>query len=352
MNSSRLLLATVALTVLITAALAAALASFASQTLPQAVRGQLVRSPALSVAITGTMSAPQAGAATRLIRTSLGPALSGVRYRMDRAFWSDLLDLPALRGSKTTPQLEVAALGQVRAHAVLTAGTWPGPPASGQPIGVALPVLAARQLHARPGTVLRSQDRTRGVTVPLLVTGLFRLSDPGGGYWHIDLLPRSGVSSQPPFVSYGPAVASLAAFGPGHLAVGSVSWIVLPDPGGIHTGDLARLAGNISQAAAALQTGNSLNGAQVTTGLPQLLTGLASNLVVARSLLAIAARDGSLSGCPAASSSARRSPPRWRTGRGCCSPTSPRASWIPPAPVACSPHCRPPTPNWARRSSS
>ncbi len=289
MNSSRLLLATVALTVLITAALAAALASFASQTLPQAVRGQLARSPALSVAITGTMSAAQAGAATRLIRTSLGPALAGVSYRMDRAFWSDLLDLPAPRGSKTTPQLEVAALGQVRAHAVLTAGTWPGPPAAGQPIGVALPVLAAQQLHARPGTVLRPQDRSRGVTVPLRVTGLFRLSDPGAGYWHIDLLPRSGVSSQPPFVSYGPAVASLAAFGPGHLAVGSVSWIVLPDPGSIRTGDLARLAGNVSQAAVALQTGNSLNGAQVTTRLPQLLTGLASNLVVARSLLAIAA---------------------------------------------------------------
>ena len=289
MNSSRLLLATVALTVLITAALAAALASFASQTLPQAVRGQLVRSPALSVAITGTMNAPQADAATRLIRTSLGPALSGVRYRMDRAFWSDLLDLAAPRGSKTTPQLEVAALGQVRDHAVLTAGSWPGPPSAGQPIGVALPVPAAQQLHARPGTILRPQDRTQGVTVPLRVTGLFRLSDPGARYWHIDLLPRSGVSSQPPFVSYGPAVASLAAFGPGRLAVGSVSWVVLPDPGGIRTGDLARLAGNVSQAAAALQTGNSLNGAQVTTGLPQLLNGLASNLVVARSLLAIAA---------------------------------------------------------------
>jgi FtsX-like permease family len=289
MNSSRLLLATVMLTVLITTALVAALASFATQTLPQAVRAQLARSPALSVAITGTMGAPQASAATRIIRASLGPALPGVGYRLDRAFWSDLLTLPAPRGSKTIPLIQVAAPGQVRTHAVLTTGTWPGPPSAGQPIGVALPVLAAEQLHARPGTILQPRDRTSGARVPLRVTGLFRLSDPGAGYWRIDLLARSGVSSQPPFISYGPAVASPAAFGPGRLTVGSVSWIALLDPDGIRPDDLDSLAGNVSQAAAQLQTGNSLNGAQVTTGVPQLLTGLASNLAVARSLLAIGA---------------------------------------------------------------
>ncbi len=305
MNASRLLLATVMLTVLITSALAAALASFASQTLPQAVRGPLTRSPALSVAITGTMSAPQAGAATRIIRASLGPALSGAGYRLDRAFWSDLLDLPVPRGSKTIPQLQVAALDQVRDHAVLTAGTWPGAPSAGQPIGVVLPVLAAEQLHARPGTILQAQDRTRGARVPLRVTGLFRLSDPGAGYWRIDLLARSGVSSQPPFVNYGPAVASPAAFGPGRLAVGSVSWVALPDADGIRTDDLTSLAGNVSQAAAQLQTGNSLNGAQVTTGMPQLLTGLASNLAVARSLLAIGALELALLAAAALALAAR-----------------------------------------------
>jgi hypothetical protein len=305
MNSSRLLLATVTLTVLITAALGAALASFATQTLPQAVRGQLARSPALSVAITATMSAPQASAATRVIRGSLDHALSGAGYRLDRAFWSDLLDLPAPRGSKAIPLLQVAAPGQVRAHAVLTAGTWPSPPSAGQPIGVALPVLAAEQLHARPGTILRPRDRISGARVPLRVTGLFRLSDPGGGYWRIDLLARSGVSSQPPFVSYGPAVASSAAFGPGRLTVGSVSWVALPDADAIRVGGLAGLAGNVSQATARLQTGNSMNGAQVTTGCCSASSAWTST------------RGSGPTSCPAASSSGSPSPGRWPAGRSC-----------------------------------
>ena len=70
---SRLLLATVMLTVLATVALGAALASFAAQSLPQAVRGQLARSPALSIAVHRTI-APQVGPVGRLVRASIGHA--------------------------------------------------------------------------------------------------------------------------------------------------------------------------------------------------------------------------------------------------------------------------------------
>jgi len=286
---SRLLLATVMLTVLATVALGAALASFAAQSLPQAVRGQLARSPALSIAVRRAIAAPQVGPVGRLVRASIGRALAGVPYQLDQALWSDPLALPAPRGSKTIPLVEVAAPGQIQARAVLTAGAWPTPPHRGQPLGVALPALAARQLRARPGTILRSTDRTSGARISMRITGLYRPADPASPYWGIDLIARSGISNQPPFVSYGPAVASPAAFGTGGLAVGQVSWIALPSAAGIHDGDLAALAGQISRATAALQGNNSLGGAQVTTGLPQLLSRLASNLVEARSLLVIGA---------------------------------------------------------------
>jgi FtsX-like permease family len=290
-NSSRLLLATVMLTVLVTAALGAAVASFAAQSLPQAVRGQLARSPALSIAVRGAMAAPQVGPAGRMIRAGIGRALAGVPYRLDQALWSDLLGLAAPRGSRTIPLVEVATLGQIQARAVLTTGAWPASPRRGQPIGVALPTLAARQLRVRPGTILLAKDRISGARISLRITGLYRLADPASPYWGIDLIARSGVSSQPPFVSYGPAVASPAVFGPGGLTVGQVSWIALPSAAGIRSGDLAGLAGQISQTTAALQGNNSLGGAQVTTGLPQLLSRLASNLVVARSLLVIGALE-------------------------------------------------------------
>jgi hypothetical protein len=288
-NSARLLIGTITLTVLVTAALGAALDTFAAQSLPQAVRAQLTGNPALSVAVSGSMSGPQVGPASAIVAATLSGALSGVPYQLDRAVWSDPLGLPAPRRSATVPIVEVAALDRIAAHAVLTAGTWPGAPGPGRPVGVALPVLAARELHARPGTILRSSDRISNVAVPLLVTGVYRQRDPGSGYWSIDLIAPSGISVQAPFVSYGPAVASPAAFGSGGLAVGKVSWIALPDGAAIGTGDLATLAGKVSGAAASLQGSNTLGGVSVSTGLPQLLGGLATGLVVARSLVAIGA---------------------------------------------------------------
>ena len=288
-NSARLLIGTITLTVLITAALGAALASFATQSLPQAVRAQLTANPALSIAASESITGPQVGPASRIIASSLAGALAGIPYRLDGALWSDPLGLPAARGSATVPLVEVAAPDGIRANAVLTAGTWPGPPSRRGPVGVALPVLAARELHARPGSVLRSSDRITNASVPLLVTGVYRAADPGSGYWGIDLIAPSGISVQAPFVSYGPAVASPGAFGSGRLAVGKASWIALPDGTAIGTGDLAPLAGKVGGAVAFLQASNSLGGLTVSTGLPQLLDGLATSLGVARSLVLIGA---------------------------------------------------------------
>ena len=56
----------------------------------------------------------------------------------------------------------------------------------------------------------------------------------------ISVVP-SDVSGQPRVISYGPAVASPAAFGPGGLTVGQVSWVALPSAAGIGDGDLSKL---------------------------------------------------------------------------------------------------------------
>jgi hypothetical protein len=304
-SSSRLLLGNVMLTVLITAALGAALASFAARALPQGVRSQLARSPALSITVSGAMNASQAAAGSRVVRASLGTALAGVPYQLDRALWSDLLGLATPRGSKTTPLVQAAAPAQITEHAALTAGTWPGQPRPGQPIPVALPVLAAGQLHVTTGTILEPRDGTTNALVRLRVTGLYRLRNPADRYWGIDLIAPSGISIQQPFVSYGPAVVSPAAFGPGGLAVGQVSWVVLPDAAGIGLGDLAGLAAKVSRATAFLQQSDSLGGLTVSTGMAPLLGRLASNLVVARSLLVIGALELALLAAAALALAAR-----------------------------------------------
>ena len=108
-SSSRLLLGNVMLTVLITAALGAALASFAARALPQGVRSDLARSPALSITISGAMSTSQAASADRVVRAAIGTALAGVPYQLDRSLWSDPLGLAAPRGSRTAPSVQAAA---------------------------------------------------------------------------------------------------------------------------------------------------------------------------------------------------------------------------------------------------
>ncbi len=288
-GSSRLLLGNVMLAVLIGAALAAALASFAARALPQAVRAQIAGSRAVPISVRGVLPPSQAAADGKAVSAALRSALAGVPYQLDQARWSDLLDLPVPRGSRITPQVLVAAMSRIASRAVLTAGQWPGPPRPGQPVGIALPAAVAGSLHAATGTVLQARDSTTGARLRLRVTGLYRPANLASGYWDMDVLPLSGSSLQPPFDSYGPAVASPAAFGPGGLSAAQASWVALPSAAGLSSGDLPAVASRVGRAARYLQNASSLGGLQVSTGLPALLSGLASNLVVARSLLVIAA---------------------------------------------------------------
>jgi hypothetical protein len=287
MRSSWLLLAGVAVTVLITATLTAALASFGSAGLPLAVHQQLGRSPAVSIVISGQVNAATAAADTRAVRRSMRNVLRDVPYQLDQALWSDPLGLPAPRGSRTVPLAEAAAGGRIEANATLVAGTWPGRPAPRGPVGAALPVTAASQLRLAPGAVLVLRDRDTGRRIRVRITGLFALRDPAARFWGIDLVSRSGVSAQPPYLTYGPLVVSPAAFGPGGLAVGGVSWVVLPDSARLSGTSLPALAARITAAGSYLQSASRFGGLQVSTGLPALLAGLGRNLVVARSLLAL-----------------------------------------------------------------
>ncbi|HEY6279159.1 MAG TPA: FtsX-like permease family protein [Streptosporangiaceae bacterium] len=285
MRSSWPLLTGVAVTVLITATLASALASFGSEELPLALHRQLARSAAVSIVISGQVNAATAAADTRAVRASMRNVLRDVPYQLDQALWSDPLGLPSPRGSRTVPLTEAVASGPIEANATLVAGAWPGRPVPGRPVGAALPVTAADQLRLAPGALLMLRDRDTGRRIRVRVTGLFALRDPAARFWGIDLVSRSGVSAAPPYITYGPLVVNPAALGSGGLAVGGVSWVVLPDGARMGGSGLPALAGRITAAESYLQNSAQLGGLQVSTGLPALLAGLGRNLVVARSLL-------------------------------------------------------------------
>ena len=215
-------------------------------------------------------------------------AFAAVPVRLERALWSDPLGLPASGTSQTIPLTEAAAADHITSNATLVSGTWPGPPPGrGQPIPAALPAVTAARLHLAQGQVLSLPDRDTGAPVRFRLTGTFRPRDPASPYWALDLIGPAGVLVQGNFVTYGPLIVAPAAFGGGGLPAGQASWLARPVSARIRTADIPGLAARISQAENRLSQPGALGGLTVTTSIPQLLAGIASNLVVARSLLII-----------------------------------------------------------------
>lgn len=147
MASCWLLLSSLMAAVFITSALTAALANFGTQVLPQAARRQLASSTQTSVVVSGAVDAQVAAADRPAVGSALRAAFGPVPFRLDSARWSGPLGLPAAGGPGRPVRLAVAAApDQIRAHAALVSGSWPGQPQPGQPIPVALPETVARQL--------------------------------------------------------------------------------------------------------------------------------------------------------------------------------------------------------------
>ncbi len=311
-RSSWLLLACVAVTVLLATGLAAVLWTFAAAAIAPGAQRILAAPQGRVIGLSGVVQdAGQAPADSRLIRATLRKAWPGIGYQMQGALWANPVTLSPPRAVRAeaspvpgTPapvewQIQVAALAGIGARTVLTAGAWPGPPQRGGPLPVALPVAVASRLHAVPGSVLKTAAAQTGpVSAGLRVTGLFRPRNPASPFWALDLVPVSGfaataipgVGAPGSLVVYGPAVVSPAAFRSG-LAASQASWFVLPPAPAMARQDIGTLAGSTSQAMAKLATLILPSGLQVTTRLPQLLDGIASNVVLARSLFTIGALE-------------------------------------------------------------
>ena len=296
---SWLLLACVAVTVLLATGLAALLWTFAGAVVPFGAQGFLADPQDRVLAINGPVNAREAAADTQQIRTALRRAWPGVGFQLESALWTEQLQLPSPGDPTAIKQIQVASLAGISAQVTLTAGTWPGPPHRGGPVPAAVPAAVASQLHLTVGSVLTATPSSGGPAVSLQVTGLFRANDPASPYWALDLLPVSGMSVQrysfstpvstttSSVSSYGPAVVNPAAFGEA-LTVRQASWMVLPQASALARGNLEALS--TGTGAAVTQLNQLLpEGLTVTSGLPQILAGIASTIVLTRSLFTIAA---------------------------------------------------------------
>jgi len=282
-----LLPASLLLAVLTSVIVTTALASFGARALSAAVHKRLAIAPGTSIQVSGQISAATASADTPVIHSAMRSALGEVPFTMVAGRWSDVLALPEPHGGSQVPLIQAALLAGVRAHAELVTGTWPGRRSPGQPIGVALPVTTARMLSFTVGEVLNLRDNLTGVPARLRVTGLFRARDPAAPYWGLSLLGTSGRVVRGMFITYGPMLVDPTAFAAGGLTAGAASWLITVDTGRIAPGVISGLGSRLGATVASWHSRQSLGGLQVTTGLPQTLSGLGSSLVVSRSLLLV-----------------------------------------------------------------
>jgi ABC-type antimicrobial peptide transport system permease subunit len=318
-RSSWLLLACVAVTVLLATGLATAAWTFAAAVIPPGAQSILAAPQGRVIGLSGVVNgAGQAATDARQVRAALRKAWPGIGYQMGDALWAAPITLAPPRAVRAEPspvlglpppvdwQIQVAALAGISAQATLTAGTWPDLPHPGRPLPVALPVAVASRLHVTPGSVLKAATRSGPAAAGLRVTGLFRPRNPASPYWTLDQVPFSGfaantipgvgttiipgVGTPGSLVTYGPAVVSPAAFRTG-VTASQASWFVLPPAPVMARQNIGALAGRTSQVVTELTTLILPSGLQVTTRLPQVLDGIASNVVLARSLFTISALE-------------------------------------------------------------
>ncbi len=297
MNAHRLVIFAAALTMVVAAALASALAVFSAQALPRAVRHDLSVAGGTALVISGKVDASQAAQYTSALPGQIRTALGGTPFSFYHAYRSDPLGLvpgslpaqPASAGN--LPIAEAASLDGITAQAVLVSGHWPGGPAAGPlngAIPAALPAAAAALLHVADGDVLRLKDRVSGHYVRFVITGRYRPRQVSSPYWGLNDIPLSGSGTVSGFTTYGPLTVQAAAFA-GPLTVSAGSWLAQPQTANIPSGQLSTVAGNVQALQQALQNAQVLPDLALTTSLPSVLLGTASNLDVARSLLAVCA---------------------------------------------------------------
>jgi ABC-type antimicrobial peptide transport system permease subunit len=298
MTAHWVVLAAATLTTLVAATVAATLAVFAGQSLGLAVRHDLSAASGTAMSVTAQVSTPsQATSDATSLRQAIVGAMPGIPFSFNQALWSDPLGLipgaspatPASAGRGNTTTLEAASMSGIEDHAVLVSGTWPAATASGQLVPATLPASAATLLHLSVGNVLTLRDRITNATVRFKVTGLFapkRATGPAASYWALNEVPASGMSTTGGFTTYGPLVVSQPVMGT-LVTADSAAWVAQPDMAAFTGGDLGSVAASVTSLSSSLLNSSTMPGAVPTTSLPTVLTGTASSLTVARSLLAV-----------------------------------------------------------------
>ncbi|MFD8979368.1 FtsX-like permease family protein [Streptomyces sp. NPDC059564] len=288
----------VLLTVLITATALTALTAFTRGVGEEGLRRALTgpERPRTAVVITSGHPAASRAKDDESVRAYADEVFGRLPVASEHMARSRSYGLPGPAASGSDADLTLlAALG--RDHVQLLAGQWPRPAeaaagATGGAAGAALQAAVPRAALARLGLTdsalpapVRLEDRFGGPPLTVLVTGVYRASDPDAPYWRLD--PLGGREIQvTAFTTYGPLLVDDTAFTTGGLLQNYRGTLLTPDLRTIRAAEAAAVRTAAKPAATSLERTSSL---QAATELPELLAQLDSGLLVARSTLLLGA---------------------------------------------------------------
>lgn len=296
-RAHRLLLTAALLTVILTTGVLATLAAFTSAIGDAGLRRTLEHQSAArtTVNVQMTVTADAWRTADAGIRKTLGSAYDGLPTQVRSSTRSGPYALPVtLRGAASgvrqsaDPDLTLLATFD-RARVTLVQGGWPtAVDRSTGVVPVAVPEPVARSLNVRPGALIDLTSRLGGPVLHIRVTGTYRPTDRGDPYWQLDPMGGHGVRTVS-FTTYGPLLADPSVFGSGRLAPAEMSWQSTADFRNLKVAGIPGVRNEVQRGITATINNPANAGVQISSELPELLTGVQRTLLVTRSTLLIGA---------------------------------------------------------------
>ncbi len=205
--------------------------------LPQAAATDLAAMPDAAITATqgsvsnstgsgGAGDSTPAGQLSALPR-AVRDAVSGGEYSTELITRSDSLSLRSVRGTAPDSFIKAFAASSLARHAVLVAGSWPGPTAQGAAVPVAAPEGVFTALHMSIGSVIALPDAAGNTTIRLRVVGEFRRAGAPASWWAWDDVGTAGFRADGPYTLFAPLAVDDSAFRTGALSVDSRMWLVL-----------------------------------------------------------------------------------------------------------------------------
>ncbi|MEU6555290.1 ABC transporter permease [Streptomyces sp. NPDC046915] len=300
-RAHRPLITAALVTVLLTTSVLAALAAYSAAIGDAALRHSLAepRNAAdAALVVTAEVAADHRRAADTAVRDGARRTFDGLPVTVRTLVCSGPYALPATTRAAATrpgdnPDLtHFATLDPTQVR--FSEGR---PPRAGTPdVEVALPETAARRLRLTPGARLTVTDRLDGPPVRILVTGVYRPTEPASPYWLLDELGGRGVRQTSDFITYGPLLTAPSVVTGGRVSEGPFAWLASADFARLTAERIDALRTSARTGPAALlklRTGDDSEGdtaeTTATTALPEVLDRVERSLLVSRSTLLIVA---------------------------------------------------------------